>query len=125
MAEGIIKAAIEKLESKHIPQASIDSVFVPEERYRSILPLLNVWGYRDNDSDIQEKAKYIYSSLLEINKDNPSDTLTTLLTELGATRWNDSKLERVYKYFHLRGEAEKALKYHDLLNKEINELKGK
>jgi len=125
MAEGLARASINKLEEKYIPRVAPNTAFVASEQYRSILPLLDVWGYEDNDKDIQDKGKFIYDKLVTANKDKPQDELTSILTNLGATKWNESKLERVYRYFRLKGEADKVLAYHGLLNKEIDELRGK
>jgi len=123
--ESMAKEAIKILETKYIPQPASPLMFTPQDQYRQILPLLDVWGYQDNDKDVSDKAKFIYDKLVEINKDNPAEALTSILVDLGATKWNESKLERINKYFHLRGEAEKVLKYHDLISKEIDGLKGK
>jgi len=125
MADSLMRKGIDKLEQKYVPQANAQSMFVPSEQYRSILPLLDVWGYEDNDKDVQDKGKFIYENCVAMNKDKPQDSLTSILTDLGATKWNESKLERVYRYFRLKGEADKVLAYHGLLNKEIDELRGK
>jgi hypothetical protein len=100
--EGIAKEAIKILETKYIPQPASPLMFTPQDQYRQILPLLDVWGYQDNDKDVSDKAKFIYDKLVELNKENPAEALTTLLVDLGATKWNESKLDRINKYFHLR-----------------------
>jgi hypothetical protein len=125
MADSLMRKGIDKLEEKYIPQVAPNTAFVPSEQYRSIMPLLDIWGYQDNDKDVSEKGIYIYDNCVAINKDKPQDALTSILTDLGATKWNESKLERVYRYFRLKGEADKVLAYHGLLNKEIDELRGK
>jgi len=121
MADSMIRNVIEKMKAE--VSVKQNDIFIPSEQYRSILPLLDVWGYEDNDEDVKIKSKYIYDKLLTLNKDKPSDELTSILTNLGATKWNENKLNRVYRYFRLKGEADKALNYHNLLNKEIDELK--
>lgn len=124
MSEGMIKKAITKLETKYIPQAS-STLFSPAEGYRFIMPLLDVWGSDSEDDKVAEKVKFIHDKLVENNKDRPQDSLISLLTTLGAVKFGESKLDKVYKYFNLQKESEKALKYHNLLNDEIGNLVNK
>ncbi len=124
MSEGMIKKAITRLETKYIPQLS-STLFSPQEQYKFIMPLLDVWGSSYEDEKVEEKVKFIYDKLVEENKDRPQDSLISLLTTLGAVKFGESKLDKVYKYFNLQKESEKALKYHYLISDEINNLVNK
>jgi hypothetical protein len=124
MAEGLMRAAINKLEIKYIPQPINPQVFVPQEQYRSFFPLLEIFGSLVDDKDTQEKVKYIYDKMIALNKLAPHDELMRILSEIGETKWNESKLDKIYKYLNLSHEAEKALKYYDLIKGEIETLKA-
>jgi len=125
MAEGMIKQAINNLETKYIPQSAKITVFIPEEAYRKLFPFLDIWGAEVEDSKTQDHVKYIYNKLIDINRINPSGELISVLTELGSVNFGESKLDKVYKYFHLMDESSKALKYHNLLVGEIESMKNK
>lgn len=125
MADAIIKSAIQNLEQKYMPSIGSPQIFVPSEQYRSIFPQLEVWGKDTEDVSVLEKVKYIYDQLLAIHKDKPNEVLVSLLVDLGATKFGESKVDKVYKYFHLSKEAEKATKYRDLLLDELNGMKVK
>jgi len=119
MAEGMIKQAIANMSSKHIPSsAPANSVFVPQEQYRRIFPLLDVWGSDTESTKVQEKVKFIFGNL---SADNPDDSLISVLIELGGMHPGETKLDKVYKYFNLRRESMKMIGYHNAIARKINE----
>jgi len=147
MSDGMMRNAIQQLETRRMPQASPIESFIPTEQYRSIYPLLEVWG-KDGDNQVsQDKTKYIFDRLSENKSSPPAHTLISLLTELGAVNFGESKLDKVYRFFHLHKEAckiknyferlveertphsllaaKKIAKYHKVLTKEIASARSK
>lgn len=125
MSETMIRGAISRLESKYIPQVAASTNFIPQDEYKRLFPLLEVWDKATQDPNIQERVKFIYDKLLEKDKNNPADYLISVLTQIGAVQFGESKLDKIYKYFHLHKEAEKALRYHNLLLDELKALEAK
>ena len=122
MAEGMIKQAIESMSSKYIPSSSpVNSVFVPQEQYRRIFPLLDVWGSDTENPKVHEKVRFIFDNLTIEKTDNPDDSLISVLIELGGVNPGETKLDKVYKYFNLRRESLKMIGYHNAIVHKINE----
>jgi hypothetical protein len=115
MAEGMFRQATENLSMRYIPQPSSPASFVPSEEYRTIYPLLEIWG-RDGDSqEVKEKVEYIYGRLKEDESSSPAHNLISLLTDLGAVPFGDSKIDKVYRFFRLHKEASRLQSYFEKL----------
>jgi len=122
MMIGVAQKAVETLRNKFIPSANTQTVFVPQEEYRGIFDLLEVWDKETADPDIQDKTKFIFDSIKE--KGEPKEQLVTLFSTMGATPQGDTKLNRVYRYLKLQKESEKVKRYYDTLTDEMRAING-
>ena len=117
--EGIAKSAVNILEEKYFPKPSkpdVPGVFTPEEQYKQLFNMLDIWDSDREDEDVQTKTKFIYEALGE----NPRDKLMSIFTEIGATPPDSNKLSRVYKLLRLKSRANKILNQYGILQKEIH-----
>lgn len=121
MADGLIRAGIEKLEQKYMPKQSASTVFIPQEAYRSLFNLLEVWGKDTEQTDIQDKVKFIYDKLKK--EGEPDKVLMSLLTILGIPQPGDNRVDQVWKFLHLQDNADKARQYYDSLIDQLNSIK--
>ena len=122
MSEGMTRIAVETLKAKYNPPTPQDTVFVPQEEYRSIFDTLEVWDKETADPDIQDKTRFIYDTLKEVG--NPKEQIISLLSTIGITPQGDTKLNRVYRYLKLQKEAIKVNKYHETLTDEMKAIQG-
>lgn len=119
MADGILKSAVQILEKKHLPPQDSTQVHVPEDAYKHLFDILDVWDSDRDDTDIQTKTKFISDVLGE----NPRDRLVGIFTEIGVTPPGETKVERVYKYLKLRTQADKILNHYEQVQREIHGLR--
>ena len=112
----LLQSAITKIRTKVSPKSVLDTkgVFVPEEEYRSLMPMLDL--FEESDEDELKRAKYIYDFLGE----NPKDKLLSIYTKLGQTPPNERKIDRVYKYCRLQEQSNKALTRYEQLQGDLN-----
>ncbi len=114
--EGILKSAINIVEKKYTPTQPSTQVFVPEEQYKSLYDMLQVWDEARTDEDVQSKTKFIYDILGE----NPRDGLMNVITEIGITPQGQNRVDRVYKYLRLKNQANKLMSQYEHLQGELN-----
>lgn len=118
--EGILKEAVRTLEQKYIPQVNMSSVHVPEDMYKQIFDMLEVWDRDREDDDVKIKTKFIYDTLKE--QGNPQDLLNGIFTKLGALPLGDVKVDRVHRYLRLLSQGNKLLNQYENIKSEIHSL---
>ena len=123
MSEGMAFGnAIANLRKEYLPNVASPSIFIPSEEYRSLYETLDVIGKDVNDTQIQSQVKYIWDTLEE--QGNPKDLIIDVITNL-AIPTNETRLIQVWKYLRLLSKSNRILKYHNLLQDEINQMKKK
>ena len=124
MAEGIkFNTVINNIKKEAFAENKAASVFLPSEEYRSLYHLLDIYGSIQEDKDTQDKVKYIHETLKE--QGNTKEILFGLISDLGICPFNESQLNRIWKFINLNKKAQQAKKYWDNINTEIEQLKGK
>ena len=115
----LLQKAILKVKNKVSPLSSSNlGVFVPEDAYKSLFPMLEIWDSDTADSDIQAKAKFIYEFL----GDRPRDGLLSIYTKLGACPSNERNIDRVYKFCRLQEQAQKAMTRYEQIQGDLREI---
>lgn len=117
--QDLLQSAIVKVKNKLIP-AMTPQGFVPEDAYKQIFTMLDVWDSQREDPDIQERTKIVYEYL---NRDGrPRDALLHILTKMGAVPPLENRLDRVYKYVKLQQQSDKIMRHYEVIQKNINAL---
>jgi len=124
MADQMIRAALTNLEHKYIPQKTATDVYVPQEAYRSLFDLLDVYGNDRDNAELQTKTKYIWEKL-SANKQDVKQQLLDIINTLGVIPVGDTRINRIWKYINLMENAGRVKKYHDTLISELEQLKQK
>jgi hypothetical protein len=114
--QDLLQSAITKIRTKISPNIQSKGVFIPEEEYRSLCPMLDIFD--DADEDELTRTKFIYEFLGE----NPKDKLLSIYTKLGQTPPNERKIDRVYRYCRLQEQSNKALTRYEQLQGDINAI---
>ena len=118
-----LKSAVVKLEHKLLTKDNPEPTRLetsPEEAYKQLYPMLEIWDADREDEDFQNKTKFIHEFLSE--QGNPRDILLNIFTSLGSTPPTDTKVARIYKYCRLRNEANKALKKYETIQRDIHAI---
>jgi len=122
--QDIISRAIVRIKHKQFPflDKGLDPkpVIVPEDKYKDLFSMLDVWDSDREDQDIQEKTKIIYEYLNQAN--HPKDELLHVLTKLGATPPLQTRVDRVYKFVRLNQQAQKHMTRYEIIREDINAL---
>ena len=100
-----------------IKQQEIKST--PSEVDISLYDILECYGKDAFDPDTVDKIKFISDCIIGDKKDG----IISILTELGATPFGTTKLERVYRFLKLREQADKVRRQGDIINTEIESIK--
>jgi hypothetical protein len=111
-----LNKAIDTMREKAFP-----NIVIPQEEWKSIYDMLEVWDKQREDQDIQGKTKTIYDFIKEHG--DPKDTLVTIFTTIGSTPVGDTKVNRVFRYVKLKMQAEKTLKEYETIQNEINYMR--
>jgi len=124
MSEGMIHNAITNLETKYVPQKTASDIYVPQEAYRSLYDLLDIWGENRDDNEVQSQTKYIFDKLSETKQDIKQQLLS-IINSIGVIPTDDTRINRVWKYLHLKDNALKARSYYNTLVGELEQLRAK
>jgi len=120
----ILSRAVVKIRHKQFPflDKGLDPkpVMVPEEEYKSLFSMLDVWDSDREDPDVQEKTKIIYEYLNKAN--HPKDELLHILTKMGATPPLQTRVDRVYKFVRLNQQADKHMTRYEIIREDIHAL---
>lgn len=130
MADDLLQRAILKIKTKLRP-AQKPEAFIPEDQYKSLYNDLEIFGSDRDDTDVQEKTKWIHEFL----KDNyvgdsrfsdVQDALMEVFHKIGHKPGAlEPKIDRVYKFLRFRAEAKKAYKKYQHYQEEANSLTDK
>lgn len=121
--DGILKEAVQELEKKYVPQVNYTPVHVPQEKYKQLYDMLEIWGRDREDDDVKLKTKFIYDELLE--KGDPGDLLNGIFTKMGALPPGEVKVDRTYRYLKLLSQGNKLLNQYQNVSKELKALEVK
>jgi len=120
--EGILKEVIQRLEKKYVPQVNQTPVHVPEDKYKQLFDMLEIWDKDREDEDIKIKTKFIYDKLVE--QGDPQDLLNGIFTKLGALPMGEVKVERTYRYLKLTDQGNKLFNQYQNIEREIKALEN-
>lgn len=114
LARGILQ-----LKQKNMPNFKTDSSTFAYQSHKQLYKFLQIFDFPDEDTDKQ--VQYIWNFLSEDGGD-PRDKIVKLNTKLGAVRFGETMIDRIYKYCRLRSEARRALGQYENLQRDMAAL---
>ena len=111
-----LNSAIVKMRIKSQPQVETDKPFISEP-HKGLFPLLDIWGEEGQDSEVNERVKFIHEFLTD-EQGTARDKIMHILNELPAIS-NDKTIDRIWKFCRLKNEYRNTITRAEKLNQRI------
>lgn len=122
MAEGMLRTPIQTAIDKMRAKITVAPMtFTPEDQYKKLFEPLGIVETEYDDLDTINKTKYIFEYVSK--KGGIFKSLRKLITKLGVTPVGETRLNRIYNYIKLTEEAKEIMKYHNVIQKEAEQVR--